>query len=178
MFSEIWWVGRQQSFFSLFTLTFKQLKNLRSPGVHMYAAIYQKASKELYIKYFILVSIILEWQTNFPHHSLSFEIFSSSAMFICSFGPPHLLVYLLFQMLFYSPTMLCYTMLHHWRGSGKYTTVLCIGTGEVDARVPAPFHAWGVEGFWSVLWCAESLQDWDEFFILVQVRLTSSDISA
>ena len=117
----------------------------------MYAAIYQKASKELYIKYFILVSIILEWQTNFPHHSLSFEIFSSSAMFICSFGPPHLLVYLLFQMLFYSPTMLCYTMLHHWRGSGKYTTVLCIGTGEVDARVPAPFHAWGVEGFWSVL---------------------------
>ena len=54
---------------------------------------------------------------------------------------------------------------------GKYTTVLCFGIGGGDARVPAPFHTWDVEGFWSVLWCAESLRDWGVFFILVQVRL-------
>ena len=63
------------------------------------------------------------------------------------------------------------TMLHHWCGSGKYTTVLCSGTGGGDGRVPAPFHNWGVEGCWNVLWCAESLRDWGVFFILVQVRL-------
>ena len=43
------------------------------------------------------------------------------------------------------------TMLHHWCGSGKYTTVLCFGIGGGDARAPAPFHTWGVKGFWSVL---------------------------
>ena len=63
------------------------------------------------------------------------------------------------------------TMLHHWCGNGKYTTVLCFGIGGGDARVPAPFHTWGADGFWSILWCAESLWDWDVFFILVQVRL-------
>ena len=63
------------------------------------------------------------------------------------------------------------TMIHHWCGSGKYTTVLCFGIGAGDARVPAPFDTWGMEGFWSVLWCAESLRDWGVFFILVQVRL-------
>ena len=49
--------------------------------------------------------------------------------------------------------------------------VLCFGIGGGNARVPAPFHTWCVESFWSVLWCAESLQDWGVFFILVQVRL-------
>ena len=63
------------------------------------------------------------------------------------------------------------TMLHHWCGSGKYTTVLCFGIGGGDARVPAPFHTWGVEDFWSVLCCAEPLRDWRVFFVLVQVRL-------
>ena len=63
------------------------------------------------------------------------------------------------------------TMLHHWFGSEKYPTVLCFGIGGGDARFPVPFPTWGLEGFWSVLWCAESLQDWGVFFILVQVRL-------
>ena len=94
--------------------------------------------------------------------------FRNVYMFIWTAPPPCLFI---IQMFFYSPTMLCYTMPHHRCGSGKYTTVLCIGIGGADARVPAPFHTWGVEDFWSVLWCAESLQDWDEFFILVQVRL-------
>ena len=44
---------------------------------------------------------------------------------------------------------------HRWRW--------CQGT--------APFHTWGVKGFWSVLWCAESLRDCGVFFTLVQVRL-------
>ena len=43
------------------------------------------------------------------------------------------------------------TMLHHWYGNGKYTTVLCFDIGGGDARVPAPFRTWSVEGFWSVL---------------------------
>ena len=63
------------------------------------------------------------------------------------------------------------TMLHHWCRSGKDTTVLCFGIGAGDARIPAPFHTWGVEGFWSILWCAESLRNWCVLFILVQVRL-------
>ena len=48
---------------------------------------------------------------------------------------------------------------------------LCFGIVGGDARVSAPFHIWGVDGFWSVLCCAESLRDWGVFFILVQVRL-------
>ena len=63
------------------------------------------------------------------------------------------------------------TMLHHWCGSRKYTTILCFGIGGGDARVPAPFHTWDVESFWIVLCYAESLQDWGVFLILVQVRL-------
>ena len=63
------------------------------------------------------------------------------------------------------------TVLHHWCGNEKYTTVLCFGIGGGDTRVPAPFQTWGVESFWSVLWCVESLRDWGVFFILVQVRL-------
>ena len=59
------------------------------------------------------------------------------------------------------------TMLHHWFGSEKYPTVLCFGIGGGDARFPVPFPTWGLEGFWSVLWCAESLQDWGVFSILV-----------
>ena len=59
------------------------------------------------------------------------------------------------------------TMLHHWFGSEKYPTVLCFGIGRGDARFPVPFPTWGLEGFWSVLWCAESLQDWGVFSILV-----------
>ena len=39
------------------------------------------------------------------------------------------------------------TMIHHWCGSGKYTTVLCFGIGGGDARVPAPFHTLGCGGF-------------------------------
>ena len=69
------------------------------------------------------------------------------------------------------PEVCSETMLHHWCGSGNYTTVLCFGIGGGDARVPDPFHTWDLEGFWSALWCAESLQDWGVFFILVQVRL-------
>ena len=63
------------------------------------------------------------------------------------------------------------TAIHHYCRSGKYTTVLCFSIGGVDARVLAPFCSWGVEAFWSVFWCAESLWDWGVFFILVQVRL-------
>ena len=63
------------------------------------------------------------------------------------------------------------TMLHYWCWSGKYTTVLCFGIGGGDSRVRCPFYTWRVEVFWSVLWCPESLWDWGEFFILVQVRL-------
>ena len=62
-------------------------------------------------------------------------------------------------------------MLSHWCESGKYTTVLCFGIGGGDSRVHAPFHTWGEEGFWSALCCAESLQDWGVFFILVRVKL-------
>ena len=39
------------------------------------------------------------------------------------------------------------TIILHWCGSGKYTTVLCFSTRGNDARVPAPSWTWGVEGF-------------------------------
>ena len=35
-------------------------------------------------------------------------------------------------------------MLHNWYGNGKYTKVLCFGTGGGDARVLAPFHTFGL----------------------------------
>ena len=47
----------------------------------------------------------------------------------------------------------------------------CFSIRGGDASVPAPFHTWSVEGFCSVIWCAESLQDSGVFFILVQMRL-------
>ena len=46
------------------------------------------------------------------------------------------------------------TMLHHWCGNGKYTTVLCFAIGGVDARIPAHFTpgVWRVSGaFFDVL---------------------------
>ena len=39
------------------------------------------------------------------------------------------------------------TMLHHWCGNGKYTTVLRFSIGGGDARAPAPFHTLGCGGF-------------------------------
>ena len=38
-------------------------------------------------------------------------------------------------------------MILHLHGSGKYTTVLCFSIRGGDARVPAPSHTCGVEGF-------------------------------
>ena len=63
------------------------------------------------------------------------------------------------------------TMIHQHCGSRKHSTDLCFSIGGADAKIPALFHTWGVEVSWSVLWCAESLQDWGVFFILVKVRL-------
>ena len=39
------------------------------------------------------------------------------------------------------------TMILHLCGCEKYTTVLCFSIKGGDARVPAPFHTWGVEVF-------------------------------
>ena len=57
-----------------------------------------------------------------------------------------------------------------WERKISYSLVSCLGRG--DARVAAPSRTWGVDGFWSVLWCAESSQGWGVFFTLVQVRLS------
>ena len=41
------------------------------------------------------------------------------------------------------------SLMREW--NGNYTTFLYFGIGRGDARVPAPFQTWGVDGFWSVL---------------------------
>ena len=43
------------------------------------------------------------------------------------------------------------TIIHHYCGSGKCTTVSCFNIGRGDTRVPAPSRTWGVESFWSIL---------------------------
>ena len=41
------------------------------------------------------------------------------------------------------------SLMREW--NGKYTVFLCFGIRGGDARVPSPFHTWGVDGFLSVL---------------------------